>query len=228
MPDLLPAIAACIGQPAVPVERVLTAWPMNHGMVGVRLRTPDGHRFDCIAPQIGGAAERLTGLMAEDSALPGEADPVYFPKRDQPPPLRLDDLEPVNNAAGTVVGWLAYVRGGPNDPVARIAGTWKLHELDGQGALGEPKPPLTFAVNRTLRGESGCNIVNGSFSFGGTTLKVGKLATTRRACAKPMMEQEKRYLEALRRVTTWRIDNDALVLADGKGRDLMRLTRATP
>lgn len=226
--DLLPAIQACLAQPAVPVERVLKAWPMNQGMVGVRLRSPDGHRFDCIAPHAGGPAERLNGLMPEDSKMPGEGDPVFFPKRDSPPPVRVELLERVVDGAGAVQGWLSYARGGQNRQGPRLHGAWRLDDLGENGTIDSLKSPLTFATDGTLRGEAGCNRVNGTFTLDGDTLKIGRLATTRRACAKAVMAQERRFLDTLRRAAGWKIESEHLILTDAKGATLMRLSPDSP
>lgn len=226
--DLLPAIQACLTQPAVPVERVLNAWPMNQGLVGVRLRSPDGHRFDCIAPQAGGAAERLNGLMPEDSKMPGEGDPVFFPKRQSPPPVRVELLERVVDGAGAVQGWLSYARGGQNGSGPRLHGAWRLDDLGENNVIDPLKSPLTFASDGTLRGEAGCNRVNGTFTLDGGTLKIGRLATTRRACAKAVMAQERRFLDTLRRAAGWKIESEHLILTDAKGATLMRLSPDSP
>jgi heat shock protein HslJ len=226
--DLLPAIQACLAQPAVPVERVLKAWPMNEGMVGVRLRSPDGHRFDCIAPHTGGPAERLNGLMPEDSKMPGEGDPVFFPKRQSPPPVRVELLERVIDGTGVVQGWLSYARGGQNAPGPRLHGDWRLDGLGESGAADPLRVPLTFATDGTLRGVAGCNRVNGTFTLDGDTLKIGRLATTRRTCANSVMAQERRFLDTLRQAAGWRIESERLILTDVKGATLMRLSPAAP
>lgn len=228
MGDLLPAIQACIAQPAVPVDRVLKAWPMDQGMAGVRLRSPDGHRFDCIAPLLGGVAERLTGLMPEAGKVPGEGDPIFFPMRESPPPMRVELLEQVVDAAGNVQGWLSYTRGGPNDPGPRLRGAWRLEKIGARDFLGSVKPPLIFTTDGSLRGETGCNRITGRFEVTGDALKVGRLATTRRACAKPMMAQERRLIDSLRRAARWKIDDDKLILVDEQGTALMRLLPETP
>jgi uncharacterized membrane protein len=49
LPDLAPAIEACVGATPGPAPRVTKAWPMNHGMVGVRTRDGAGGWFACIA-----------------------------------------------------------------------------------------------------------------------------------------------------------------------------------
>lgn len=73
LPDLLPAIQACIGESADRPRVVLKAWPMNRGMVGVRMaRTRDGAATqDCIATT-GGRVDRLERPSENAEALPGQ------------------------------------------------------------------------------------------------------------------------------------------------------------
>jgi heat shock protein HslJ len=225
MGDLLPAIRACLEQPAVPVERVLKAWPMNQGMVGVRMRSTDGHRFDCLAPQTGGSVTRLIGLMPEEEKVPGEGEPVFLPKRDRPPPVRVDELEQVADGDG-VQGWIYYAGSVPSvSPGERIFATWRLDDIVGRGTIDRLNPPLSILRDGAVRGESGCNRLTGRAAIDGAKIKFGPLATTRRACPPAVMEQEKRFLAALRQVAGWQIENEMLVLADDKGGALLRFSR---
>jgi heat shock protein HslJ len=160
--------------------------------------------------------------------VPGVGDPTFFPKRESPPPVRVELLEQVVDGAGTVQGWLSYTRGGPNDPGPRLRGAWRLEKLGERDVVGTVKPPLMFTSDGSLRGETGCNRINGKFEVAGDALKIGRLATTRRACAKPMMEQERQVLDSLQRIARWKIDGNKLVLVDEQGAALMRLMPETP
>jgi heat shock protein HslJ len=226
MGDLLPAIQACLEQPAVPVESVLKAWPMNHGLVGVRVRSTGGHRFDCLAPQIGGSVTRLIGLMPEEEKVPGEGEPVFLPKRDNPPPVRVDRLEQVVDGRGAVRGWIFYDSGAPAlSPGDFLYATWRLEDIVGRGTVDKLNPPLTILRDGTLRGESGCNRLTGKATIDGEKLKIANLATTRRACPPAVMDQEKHFLAALRQAAGWQIENEILVLSDDKGGALLRFSR---
>lgn len=229
--DLLPAMRSCLQQPAVPVERILKAWPMNHGMVGVRLRSPGGHRFDCLVAQDGSAVLRLTGLMPEDVAVPGEGNPAFLPMQDNPPPMRVGGLERVVDAAGVVQGWLYYAQGSQREAMSRDAanrlyGTWRLDDLASGGVVDNLNPPVTIERDGSWRGETGCNRMSGKISVKDDVLQIGSLATTRRACAPAAMDQERRYLKALKRVARWRIETELLVFVDASGAELMRFARA--
>jgi heat shock protein HslJ len=226
MSDLLPAIQACLEQPAVPVESILKAWPMNHGLVGVRLRSAGGHRFECLAPASGTSVMRLIGLMPEEEKVPGEGEPVFLPKREHPPAVRVDELEQVVDGSGAVLGWIYYAGGAPTlGPGERIYATWRLDDIAGRGTVDRLNPPLSILRDGTLRGESGCNRFTGKATIDGEKLKIGNLATTRRACPPAVMDQEKRFLAAMRQAAGWRIENEMLVLTDDKGGALLRFSR---
>lgn len=118
LPDLLPAIQACIGESADRPRVVLKAWPMNRGMVGVRMaRTRDGAATqDCIATT-GGRVDRLERPSENAEALPGQGAPVFLPLHATPPGLTCGRLERVSGRQGeAVAGYLLYDDGctGPN------------------------------------------------------------------------------------------------------------------
>ena len=58
----------------------------------------------------------------------------------------------------------------------------------------------TFTADSVF-GSSGCNDYNGAYTLTGTTLKIGPLATTRKACDQPLMDQETAFLTALQAAT---------------------------
>ena len=63
-------------------------------------------------------------------------------------------------------------------------------------------------------GSAGCNLYNASSSVDGSTLSMGSVAVTEMWCDTPerLMEQERRYLDVLSRVTGFRIYGDRLSL----------------
>ena len=60
--DLLPAIQACIDKTPEPDPYATKAWPMNHGMVGVRTRNGQGGWFECVAEANGKSIDRFVPL----------------------------------------------------------------------------------------------------------------------------------------------------------------------
>jgi heat shock protein HslJ len=77
----------------------------------------------------------------------------------------------------------------------------------------------SFGADGILQGSSGCNDYSGSYVSNGETLSIGPLATTRKACAEPIMDQEARFLAALQAATGYRLEPHIIVLLlpDGAG-----------
>lgn len=77
-----------------------------------------------------------------------------------------------------------------------------------------------FDESGTVSGNSGCNTFRGTYEVDGESLKIGPLAGTRKIAAKPegIMEQESNYLQALERVSKYRIiDGKSLELRSENG-----------
>lgn len=111
---------------------------------------------------------------------------------------------------------------GPGPAGAPLEGTrWLLSELEGRAPAptgDRPAPDLTLAAGvMRAQGSTGCNRFTGSYEIGGAALRFGPAATTRMACPAPgVMEQEQRFLEALRLTTAYRIEGDVLTLLAGE------------
>jgi heat shock protein HslJ len=76
---------------------------------------------------------------------------------------------------------------------------WVLRELDGQEGEALPgQATLAFAAGR-VSGSTGCNQFRGTVREGesATSLVIGPLITTRKACPEPLMAQEHAFLEKL-------------------------------
>ena len=102
---------------------------------------------------------------------------------------------------------------------------WRLDELDGQAAgLGAGKRELHMVLTsdgRRVRGFSGCNQFTGSYERNNGRLQFAQLASTRMACVEAM-EQEQRFLTALREAYRFTIHGDELALYSGDERLVLR------
>ena len=105
--DMLPAIDACLGATPGSRQRITDAWPMNHGMVGMRTRNGEGGWFECIAPMIGGEVDRLEAMPAGTLRTPGE-EQVVFTKASEGPldGSCYEHLRVIDD--GELIGWLAH------------------------------------------------------------------------------------------------------------------------
>ena len=105
--DLMPAINACLRAPVGDLPRVVKAWPMNRGMVGVRLQNIDGGRHECIAVVDGSAVDKVELLRAEAERAPGEGNPIFTPADGAYPGSACFSHERVASAVGSFLGWLS-------------------------------------------------------------------------------------------------------------------------
>jgi heat shock protein HslJ len=110
-------------------------------------------------------------------------------------------------------------------PLARpelVGSEWRLVSYNnGRGAvvsvLPEPPASATFTAEGQIHGSAGCNTYRGSYTVSEETLSIGPLATTRMACAPPVMAQEQAFLQALESATQYCFEADRLVLRNAAG-----------
>ncbi|GAW34663.1 META domain protein [Roseovarius sp. A-2] len=106
--------------------------------------------------------------------------------------------------------------GDPSDLL--IDGVWQVTAL-GDAELIEPERlSLNFLNPGRVAGSSGCNRLIGGFTLTGEGLQFGAMGSTMMACHEPLMEQERRMLDALEQVTRFDVTADgALLLIGGEG-----------
>lgn len=90
--------------------------------------------------------------------------------------------------------------------------SWTLHQI-GQTIVRNRVATLIFADGQA-QGNGTCNGFSGPYKQDGTQLSFGLLATTLMACED--MDQETAYLTALAAVTTYRLEDGRLVLANAQ------------
>lgn len=93
---------------------------------------------------------------------------------------------------------------------------WALETLAGAPA-GEAGRQvwLVLASSQQLSGHAGCNRLRGRYTQRGTQIVLKPLATTRMACPPAQMALEERFLQALGRVDSYRVEGKALTLMQG-------------
>jgi heat shock protein HslJ len=110
---------------------------------------------------------------------------------------------------------------GATPAATELAGTsWLLSSLNGQPAPADPAITLSFGTGGQVSGSDGCNRYSGQATIDGTTLTFGTLATTRRACPAPIMEQANAYQTALSQTASYTVTVDQLTLLDTGGQSL--------
>jgi heat shock protein HslJ len=97
------------------------------------------------------------------------------------------------------------------------AGDWRLVALNGAAPQDGTAVTLTVGPDGALSGSAGCNRYRAEPGIGPGADAIGPIAVTRMLCPEPRMAQERAYLEALERVTRWRLAMGGLRLDSGDG-----------
>lgn len=105
LPDLKPAISACLAQPVGPAPIILKAWPMNHGAAGMRIAASNGTKVDCVGSL--GPDGKATLHAAGMEPLPGESEVILVPTGSTVPTGACWASEDVA-IGGDYLGTLAY------------------------------------------------------------------------------------------------------------------------
>ena len=75
----------------------------------------------------------------------------------------------------------------------------------------------TFTADGEVGGNAGCNSYSGPYKLDGTSLTVGPLATTMKACEQAIMDQETQFLAALQTPTKVEPSGATVTLRDASG-----------
>lgn len=110
----------------------------------------------------------------------------------------------------------------PQSNTALVGVTWQLNSVNNGrngviSALPGTQVTASFGADGSVAGSAGCNTYRGSYTLDGNSLSVGPLATSRMACAPPIMEQESQFLEALQATATFAFVSGQLWLRDANG-----------
>lgn len=106
-----------------------------------------------------------------------------------------------------------------------IGSHWLAEDIAGAGVVDNSHSTLHFAAADKVEGDTGCNRFTGPLATEGASIRLGPLASTRRACAPALMDQERRYLQALAHAAGLRLDRGLLLLVDERGAPLVRYSR---
>ena len=112
-----------------------------------------------------------------------------------------------------------------------LEGSWDVTGYNnGQQAVVSPVVGSTLTAIFTadqVSGSAGCNTYSGGYTIDGTTLKIGPLASTMRACSdEAVNEQEQQFLAALEASTTFDLTGNTLTLKAAGGESQVTLAPA--
>ncbi len=135
-------------------------------------------------------------------------------------------MDTVNLKLGLVPALIATVlvggceaTGSESEKAADLVGTsWVATDIDGQGVLEDTASTLDFGEPGQVFGKGGCNRFFGAVTITGESIEFGKMGSTMMACPPPMMDQERRYLDALGQANRFESKDGALLIF-GDGTD---------
>ena len=97
---------------------------------------------------------------------------------------------------------------------------WILTTLQGKAPVKGTELTADFTAIRRVSGSTGCNRYSGTYRVSGSTIRMGQLATTQRACAEPIARQETAFLNALSRARRFAVSGGKLALKTAGGQVL--------
>lgn len=106
LPELLPAIDACLGRIEAAPARVTIAYLTGDGTVSVRLRDADGGRYECTATTDGASISAFEPI-SDRNVLDGESRPLFTRAPSAPPEGSCYANETAADAAGAALGWIS-------------------------------------------------------------------------------------------------------------------------
>ncbi len=130
-------------------------------------------------------------------------------------------VDPRGDAAdlGTIVLSMSGPGEGGVTSVPNIRGAeWTVAAINRDLTGVEPKPTITFGLDGRAFGSGGCNNFSSTYTLEGRSVTFAPIAANLRACAGPVMQQERAFFDVLNGVSSARIaENGLLVLETASG-----------
>lgn len=105
-----------------------------------------------------------------------------------------------------------------------IGTSWVAGDIDERGVLADVQSTFTVESAERVSGQTGCNRYFGRVRLEESSIGIGRVGTTRMACPPAVMDQERRFLEALQAASYWERGGDILIIFDGERRQRLRLS----
>lgn len=106
--DLLPAIEGCVTKTPGSAPRVIKAWSMHNGKVGVRTANSAAAGFECVSTRQGSVEQPLIALKGGDRGFHDPWSPLFTIRDLLPPTGECYQHERVVGVGGELIGWLSY------------------------------------------------------------------------------------------------------------------------
>lgn len=99
---------------------------------------------------------------------------------------------------------------------------WVVEDINGGGVIDSSRASLLFGADGTVSGSGSCNLYGARYTVKGARLTITNPAATLVACVPALMDQERKFFDALSNVSSYLIDETgALVLTAPDGRGIL-------
>lgn len=105
----------------------------------------------------------------------------------------------------------------------QLVGSWLAEDIAGRGVIDNLQSTLEIRDDGTYGGMAGCNHFTGTFSLSGAKITFGPAASTRKMCVPAVMDQEQKFLAALRTELSWDVEGSKLILGKSAGAPALTL-----
>ncbi|WP_321350047.1 META domain-containing protein [Halopseudomonas oceani] len=95
------------------------------------------------------------------------------------------------------------------------AGEWVVEDINRGGIIDRSRVTLNFGNDGRVSGRASCNNYVGAYQVDGRSLQLTQLATTRRACAPALNEQETRFVQTLEQISRFHLDETGALILEG-------------
>lgn len=109
-----------------------------------------------------------------------------------------------------------------------IGTSWVARDIDGGAVLADVQSTFTVESAERVSGRAGCNQYFGRVGLEAGSIAISRVGSTRMACAPALMDQERRFLDALQAASSWERSADILIIFDGERRQRLRLAALPP
>jgi heat shock protein HslJ/membrane-bound inhibitor of C-type lysozyme len=94
-------------------------------------------------------------------------------------------------------------------PGSLLAGNpWTVQQIGGAAPVEGARVSMQFGNDGRVAGQTSCNNFTGKYAIGGEGIRIGPVASTRKACRPELMNQEQQFLMALSAVTRFDVGAD--------------------
>jgi heat shock protein HslJ len=107
----------------------------------------------------------------------------------------------------------------------QLIGTWQVESIDNMPVIDRSPARIVFKDQQSVSGSASCNNFSTSYMVEGKLLTIKPAAVTRKMCAPVLMDQESKFLSALAKVKSYKIENDMLYLTDESNSVMFKASR---